>query len=216
MVWRLDYTTIPPSRPTTTPPSSSSAVPADLTIQLRPFATEPSRPARPLLRFSLEAKDGSRVRILAPDGLKIDWVDDEGRTARSGAGEEVVMTDGCSLMSLAVRRLALSFFLPLAVALSPSRPSSEVLTGCTHARRPCASSRASTRRRAGTASCSLPSLAWRKAGSGSARVRSLPPPFSSFLLLVVPPSSSSFLLVRLILLHRQPPRTHPSLPSSFD
>ncbi|GAA5852211.1 hypothetical protein JCM9279_006933 [Rhodotorula babjevae] len=103
MVWRLDYSTVPPSRPSPTPPSSPSTA-ASPTIQLRPFATEPSHPTRPLLRFSLEAKDGTKVRILAPDGLKVEWVDD-GRTARSGAHEEVVMTDGCSLMSLAGRSL---------------------------------------------------------------------------------------------------------------
>ncbi|GJN91292.1 hypothetical protein Rhopal_004311-T1 [Rhodotorula paludigena] len=85
MVWQLDYTTV---RTT------------DSFIQLRPFAAEPSKPARPLLKFSLEAKDGEKVRWQGPTGVEMLWV--EGDTIKK---DEVVMTDGCSLMSFGAMKI---------------------------------------------------------------------------------------------------------------
>ncbi|BGP40958.1 hypothetical protein JCM10449v2_004923 [Rhodotorula kratochvilovae] len=93
MVWRLDYSTVPPSRP-----SAASSTPPDPFIQLRPFASAPATPSRPLLRFSLDEKDGTRVVVLAPEGLRAAWME-ELKPVKEG--EETVMTDGCSLMSLA-------------------------------------------------------------------------------------------------------------------
>ncbi|BGP08946.1 hypothetical protein JCM10049v2_004798 [Rhodotorula toruloides] len=84
MVWQLDYATIDS-------PSS------DVFIQLRPF--EQGR-MRPILKFHLVDKDGSVYSCIGPTTLKPVWV--EGPPDQK---EEVVMTDGCSLISMGAMRV---------------------------------------------------------------------------------------------------------------
>ncbi|GAA6052001.1 hypothetical protein NBRC10513_002612 [Rhodotorula toruloides] len=84
MVWQLDYSTIDP-------PSSNAF------IQLRPF--EQGR-TRPILKFQLVDKDGSFYSCIGPRSLKPVWV--EGPPVKK---EEVVMTDGCSLISMGAMRV---------------------------------------------------------------------------------------------------------------
>ncbi|GAA6051086.1 hypothetical protein JCM3770_004705 [Rhodotorula araucariae] len=100
MVWQIDHSTLPTPRPSSTSSSAGAASPPGFFIQLRPFASEPSTPGRPVVRFSLEEKDGQKVSVVAPEGLRIDWKDGLAPVR----AEEVVMTDGCSLMSLAAMR----------------------------------------------------------------------------------------------------------------
>ncbi|BGP32944.1 hypothetical protein JCM10296v2_004730 [Rhodotorula toruloides] len=84
MVWQLDYSTIDS-------PSS------DPFIQLRPF--EQGR-TRPILKFQLVDKDGSVYSCVGPRSLKPIWI--EGPPVKK---EEVVMTDGCSLISMGAMRV---------------------------------------------------------------------------------------------------------------
>lgn len=80
MVWQLDYSIVdaPASEPF---------------IQLRPFAQGQKRA---ILKFQIEDKDG-RVFRCSPKSLKPVWI--EGPPIKK---EEVVMTDGCSLISIGV------------------------------------------------------------------------------------------------------------------
>lgn len=83
MVWQLDY--------------DSDETSAEPKIQLRPCGATRKTVARPILKFQLTRKDGVTLEVRVPDKLKAVWID--GAPVRE---EEVVMTDGCSLMSPAV------------------------------------------------------------------------------------------------------------------
>lgn len=83
MVWQLDY--------------NSDETLAEPEIQLRPCGPTRTTVARPILKFQLTRKDGATLEVRVPDKLKAVWID--GAPVRE---EEVVMTDGCSLMSPAV------------------------------------------------------------------------------------------------------------------
>ncbi|GAA5824505.1 hypothetical protein JCM11251_000451 [Rhodosporidiobolus azoricus] len=85
MVWQLDYS-----------PSSLSAAFPDTSIQAYAFASEPSFPTRPILKFSIEAKDGEVKKVQGPARLKVAYL---GQKEVKKLEDEVVMTDGCSLMS---------------------------------------------------------------------------------------------------------------------
>ncbi|BGP25434.1 hypothetical protein JCM10295v2_004359 [Rhodotorula toruloides] len=84
MVWQLDYSTID------TPLS-------DPFIQLRPFDQGCTRP---ILKFRLVDKDGNVYSCFGPRSLKPVWV--QGPPVKK---EEVVMTDGCSLISIGAMRV---------------------------------------------------------------------------------------------------------------
>ncbi|GAA5906977.1 hypothetical protein JCM6882_000017 [Rhodosporidiobolus microsporus] len=85
MVWQLDY-------------SPSSLLPAfpDCSIQAYAFPSEPILPPRAIFKFAIEAKDGEVRKVQGPAGLKVVYVGEKDVKKQE---DEVVMTDGCSLMS---------------------------------------------------------------------------------------------------------------------
>ncbi|GAA6034570.1 hypothetical protein JCM8097_005402 [Rhodosporidiobolus ruineniae] len=92
VVYQLDYSSLSLSSPT---PS----------IEAYPFFDDPSRTAKPIFRFSIEAKDGTVKSVQLPPGtLRVQWVAEKEVKSRE---DEVVMTDGCSLISFgAMQELA--------------------------------------------------------------------------------------------------------------
>ncbi|BGP17070.1 hypothetical protein JCM10213v2_005079 [Rhodosporidiobolus nylandii] len=88
VIYQLDY-------------STSSLESTSAFIEAYPFPTGPSRAASPVFEFEVEAKDGRRERVRGPKGMDVRWVAE--KKLKSGE-EEVVMTDGCSLMSFAAMK----------------------------------------------------------------------------------------------------------------
>ncbi|GAA5871320.1 hypothetical protein JCM3774_000909 [Rhodotorula dairenensis] len=100
MVWQLDY--------------AADETSTEARIELRPCGTARKTVARPILKFQLTRKDGTTLEVRVPDKLKAVWID--GDPVRE---EEVVMTDGCSLMSPAAMSV-------LAEKLAASRRSADL------------------------------------------------------------------------------------------